>query len=169
MGIVGAATVPLWLPQVYGVGLAPGGNPAVRQFTNYLRKPFPEYSKKLQIRDNFKKFRKYIKTLNHMYGKDVKRIGLEYATGQGLERIGDFMMKHTIGMDSDQASYKLLSPLVEPLDITAGQKEGLYRIGSQYVNPGNWVNPSKRLVNGYIIDDMYNFTRLPYDWFTNQK
>lgn len=122
-----------------------------------------------QLRDNFKKFRKYIKTLNHMYGKDVKRIGLEYATGQGLERIGDFMMKHTTGMDSDQASYKLLSPLVEPLDITDGQKEGLYRIGSQYVNPGNWFNPSKRLVNGYIIDDMYNFTRLPYDWFTNQK
>jgi hypothetical protein len=55
-----------------------------------------------------------------MYGKDVKRIGLEYATGQGLERIGDFMMKHTTGMDSDQASYKLLSPLVEPLDITDG-------------------------------------------------
>ena len=73
-----------------------------------------------QLRDNFKKFRKYIKTLNHMYGKDVKRIGLEYATGQGLERIGDFMMKHTTGMDSDQASYKLLSPLVEPLDITDG-------------------------------------------------
>lgn len=104
-----------------------------------------------------------------MYGKDVKRIGIEYATGQGLERIGDFMMKHTTGMDSDQASYKLLSPLVEPLDITDGQKEGLYRIGSQYVNPGNWFNPSKRLVNGYVIDDMYNFTRLPYDWFTNQK
>ena len=60
-----------------------------------------------QLRDNFKKFRKYIKTLNHMYGKDVKRIG-------------DFMMKHTTGMDSDQASYKLLSPLVEPLDITDG-------------------------------------------------
>lgn len=39
-----------------------------------------------QLRDNFKKFRKYTKTLNHMYGKDVKRIGLEYATGQGLER-----------------------------------------------------------------------------------
>lgn len=104
-----------------------------------------------------------------MYGKDVKRIGVEYATGQGLERIGDFMMKHTTGMDSDQASYKLLSPLVEPLDITDGQKEGLYRIESQYVNPGNWFNPSNRLVNGYIIDDMYNFTRLPYDWFTNQK
>ena len=33
-----------------------------------------------------------------MYGKDVKRIGLEYATGQGLERIGDFMMKHTMGI-----------------------------------------------------------------------
>lgn len=27
----------------------------------------------------------------------------------------------------------------------------------------------KHLVDGYIIDDMYNFTRLPYDWFTNQK
>lgn len=122
-----------------------------------------------QLRDKFKKFRKYIETLNRMYGKDVKRVGLEYATGQGLERIGDFMMKHTTGMDSDQASYKLLSPLVEPLDITDGQKEGLYRIGSQYVNPGNWINPAKHLVNGYIIDDMYNFTRLPYDWFTNQK
>lgn len=73
-----------------------------------------------QLRDKFKKFREYIKTLNRMYGKDVKRIGLEYATGQGLERIGDFMMKHTIGMDSDQTSYKLLSPLVEPLDITDG-------------------------------------------------
>jgi hypothetical protein len=33
-----------------------------------------------------------------MYGKDVKRIGIEYATGQGLERIGDFMMKHTMGI-----------------------------------------------------------------------
>lgn len=122
-----------------------------------------------QLRDKFKKLRKYIETLNHMYGKDVKRIGLEYATGQGLERIGDFMMKHTIGMDSDQASHKLLSPIVEPLDITDGQKEGLYRIGSQYVNFGNWFNPSKRLINGYIIDDMYNFARLPYDWFANQK
>lgn len=34
-----------------------------------------------------------------MYGKDVKRIGLEYAAGQGLERIGDFV--NTTGMDSD--------------------------------------------------------------------
>ena len=92
MGTVGAATAPLWLPEIYGARLVLGGNPTVQ----------------------------YIKTLNHMYGKDVKRIGLEYATGQGLERIGDFMMKHTTGMDSDQASYKLLSPLVEPLDITDG-------------------------------------------------
>lgn len=129
IGTVGAATAPLWLPQVYGAGLA----------------------------------------LGRMYGKDMARIGLEYATAQGLERIGDFVMKHTTGMDSDQASYKLLSPLVEPLDITDGQKEGLYRFGSQYVNPGNWINPSKHLVNGYLIDDVYNFTRLPYDWFTNQK
>lgn len=101
--------------------------------------------------------------------KALRRIGLEYAIGQGLERAGDFMLKHTTGMDSDQASYKLLSPLVEPLDITDGQKEGLYRFGSQYVNPGSWYNPSKRLINGYVIDDMYNFTRLPYDWFTNRK
>ena len=55
-----------------------------------------------------------------MYGEDVKRIGLEYAAGQGLERIGDSMVKHTTGMDSDQLSYKALSPLVEPLNITDG-------------------------------------------------
>lgn len=122
-----------------------------------------------QLRDNFKKFRKHIEKLNHMYGKDVKRIGLEYATGQGLERIGDFTMKHTLGMDADETSHKLLSPFIEKTNLTDGQKEGLYRFGSQYVNPGNWVNPSKRLVNGYVIDDMYNFTRLPYDWFANQK
>lgn len=104
-----------------------------------------------------------------MYGKDVKRIGLEYATGQGLERIGDFAMKHTLGMDADETSYKLLSPFVEKTNLTDGQKEGLYRFGSQYVNPGNWFNPSKHLINGYIIDDIYNFARLPYDWFTNQE
>lgn len=34
MGTVGAATAPLWLPQVYGAGLALGGNPAVQQFAN---------------------------------------------------------------------------------------------------------------------------------------
>ena len=94
MGTVGAATAPLWLPYVYGAGLTLGGN--------------------------LTKFRNYIKTLNHMYGKDMKRIGLEYATGQGLERIGDFMIKHTTGMDSDQLSHKVLSPFVEPLNITDG-------------------------------------------------
>lgn len=99
----------------------------------------------------------------------AKRIGLEYAVGQGAERFGDFVMKRTTGMGSNQASHKLLSPLVEPLDITDGQKEGLYRLGSQYVNPGSWFIPSKHLVNGYIIDDIYNFVRFPYDWFTNQK
>ena len=36
MGTVGAATAPLWLPQVYGAGLALGGNPAVQQFANQL-------------------------------------------------------------------------------------------------------------------------------------
>lgn len=36
MGTVGAATAPLWLPQVYGAGLALGGNPAVQQFTNQV-------------------------------------------------------------------------------------------------------------------------------------
>ena len=120
-----------------------------------------------QLRDNFKKFRDYIKTLNHMYGKDVKRIGLEYAAGQGLERIGDFIMKHTTGMDSDQLSYKVLSPLVEPLNIKDGQKEGLYRLGSQYVNPGNWYNPSKHLINGYLLDDVYNIGRLGWDLSTS--
>lgn len=36
MGTVGAATAPLWLPQVYGAGLVLGGNPAVQQFANQL-------------------------------------------------------------------------------------------------------------------------------------
>lgn len=36
MGTVGAATAPLWLPQVYGAGLALGGNPAVQQFANQV-------------------------------------------------------------------------------------------------------------------------------------
>ena len=116
-----------------------------------------------QLRDNFKKFRKYIEMLNHMYGKDVKRIGLEYATGQGLERIGDFTMKHTLGMDADETSHKLLSPIIEPLDISDSKKEGLYRFGSQYVNPGNWYNPTKHLINGYLIDDVYNGLRLGND------
>ena len=98
-----------------------------------------------------------------MYGKDVKRVGLEYATGQGLERIGDFMMKHTLGMDADETSHKLLSPIIEPLDISDSKKEGLYRFGSQYVNPGNWYNPTKHLINGYLIDDVYNGLRLGHD------
>lgn len=77
----------------------------------------------------------------------------------------DVYRKGTILHESTHA----LHNRADELGITDGQKEGLYRIGSQYVNPGNWFNPSKRLVNGYIIDDMYNFTRLPYDWFANQK
>lgn len=54
MGTIGVATAPLWLPEIYGAGLALGGIPAVR---------------------------KYIKMLAPVYGKDVKRIGLEYAAG----------------------------------------------------------------------------------------
>lgn len=34
MGTVGAATAPLWLPQVYGAGLTLGGKPAVQQFAS---------------------------------------------------------------------------------------------------------------------------------------
>ena len=34
MGTVGAATAPLWLPEIYGAGLVLGGNPAVQQFAN---------------------------------------------------------------------------------------------------------------------------------------
>nr|DAH76159.1 MAG TPA: hypothetical protein [Caudoviricetes sp.] len=30
MGTVGAATSPLWLPEIYGAGLVLGGNPAVQ-------------------------------------------------------------------------------------------------------------------------------------------
>lgn len=30
MGTVGAATAPLWLPEIYGAGLVLGGNPAVQ-------------------------------------------------------------------------------------------------------------------------------------------
>lgn len=104
-----------------------------------------------------------LRTLWNMYGKDVKRIGLEYATGQGLERIGDFAMKHALGMDADETSHKLLSPIIEPLDISDSKKEGLYRFGSQYVNPGNWYNPAKHLINGYLIDDVYNGLRLGHD------
>lgn len=36
MGTVGAATAPLWLPEIYGAGLVLGGNPAVQQFANQL-------------------------------------------------------------------------------------------------------------------------------------
>ena len=36
MGTVGAATAPLWLPQVYGAGLALGGKPLVQQFANQI-------------------------------------------------------------------------------------------------------------------------------------
>lgn len=36
MGTVGAATAPLWLPEIYGAGLVLGGNPAVQQFTNQV-------------------------------------------------------------------------------------------------------------------------------------
>lgn len=36
MGTVGAATAPLWLPEIYGAGLVLGANPAVQQFTNQL-------------------------------------------------------------------------------------------------------------------------------------
>ena len=43
------------------------------------------------------------------------------------------------------------------------KKEGLYRFGSQYVNPGNWYNPTKHLINGYLIDDVYNGLRLGHD------
>lgn len=32
MGTVGAATAPLWLPEIYGAGLVLGGDPAVQQF-----------------------------------------------------------------------------------------------------------------------------------------
>lgn len=85
---------------------------------------------------------------------------------QALDMIDDYQRNFLQGARIDHVKIvpydDLIEPeLVEPLDITNGQKEGLYRIGSQYVNPGNWFNPSKRLVNGYIIDDIYNFTRLP--------
>ena len=36
MGTVGAATAPLWLPEIYGAGLVLGGNPAVQQFANQV-------------------------------------------------------------------------------------------------------------------------------------
>lgn len=36
MGTVGAATAPLWLPEIYGAGLVLGGNPAVHQFANHV-------------------------------------------------------------------------------------------------------------------------------------
>lgn len=36
MGTVGAATAPLWLPEIYGAGLALGGNPAVQQFASHV-------------------------------------------------------------------------------------------------------------------------------------
>ena len=36
MGTVGAATIPLWGPEVYGAGLALGGKPLVQQFANQI-------------------------------------------------------------------------------------------------------------------------------------
>lgn len=36
MGTVGAATAPLWLPEIYGAGLVLGGNSAVQQFANQV-------------------------------------------------------------------------------------------------------------------------------------
>ena len=36
MGTVGAATSPLWLPQIYGAGLVLGDNPTVQQFANQV-------------------------------------------------------------------------------------------------------------------------------------
>lgn len=36
MGTVGAATAPLWLPEIYGAGLVLSGNPAVQQFANQV-------------------------------------------------------------------------------------------------------------------------------------
>lgn len=36
MGTVGAATAPLWLPEIYGAGLVLGGNPDVQQFTKQV-------------------------------------------------------------------------------------------------------------------------------------
>ena len=36
MGTVGAATAPLWLPQLYGAGLTLGSNPEVQQLTNRM-------------------------------------------------------------------------------------------------------------------------------------
>lgn len=36
MGTVGAATAPLWLPGIYGAGLALGSNPAAQQFASHV-------------------------------------------------------------------------------------------------------------------------------------
>lgn len=36
MGTVGAATAPLWLPEIYGAGLVFGGNPSVQNFTKQV-------------------------------------------------------------------------------------------------------------------------------------